>query len=327
MSRRDSYTAANAWPLKVIQLPETQAALRLGRLFPIHAQVLLTERCNLNCSWCSCANDSRRTTMPLGRLEQLVDTLQRWSCKAVTITGGGEPLMYPEIDTALDMFHRAGIEVGLVTNGYLLEKRLSRFDLDKVTWCRISCSDDRGLETHGLREAIELAVDKGPRVDWAFSYVLTKDFQPDRLADYIRYANRNSFTHVRVVSDLLDLENVVSMEQVKAEMEKRGINDSLVIYQGRKEYVRGMQQCLISLLKPVIGADGKIFPCCGAQYALEEPTLNMPDEMCMGTIDDLDDLLAHQKHFDGSICARCYYEDYNTLLNGAIHPLEHQVFV
>jgi organic radical activating enzyme len=326
-SRKASYTAASVLPLKVIQSKEIQAAATLKRYFPVHAQFIPTERCNLNCSWCSCANDTRRITASIEMVEKLVDVLSRWGCRAVTITGGGEPLMAPDIKQILTLFNGANIKIGLVSNGYLFPSRTDTEDISKLTWCRISCSDDRGLDTKGFGDAITYAVERGPNVDWAFSYVVTREFNLDRFCEYIEYANKYDFTHMRAVSDLFDLDGVIDMDIIKRDVRERGINDSKVIYQGRKEFSRGVKDCLISLLKPVIGADGKIYPCCGAQYALDEPTRNMPDELCMGTIDDLDEIFAKQLNFDGSICRRCYYGDYNKALSGLIVPLEHREFV
>lgn len=324
--RRVSYTAASSLPLKLLHSEEVLSGVRLGRVFPVHVQFTPTDRCNLKCSWCSCANDSRKTSIPLEKVRTMVGILKRWSTKAITVTGGGEPLLHPDLPAMLELFHDAGWEIGLVTNAYLFD-RLDIGSLCRLRWCRISCSDDRGLESNSLGEIVEGAVDRGPMIDWAFSYVVTKDFNAKRLAGYLAFANEHKFTHVRVVSDLLDLENVPDMDTVRHAVHLEGADDHLAIYQGRKDFTRGTKQCWISLLKPVISAEGKVFPCCGAQYSLTTPTLNMPPELCMGEIKDLDDILAHQWHFDGSICYRCYYSNYNMMLGSLLSPVEHQAFV
>ena len=324
--RRISYTAASALPLKLLHSEEALAGIRLGRIFPIHLQFTPTDRCQLRCSWCSCANDSRKTSISMERVGTMVEILSRWATKAITITGGGEPLMHPDIEEMIELFESAGWKIGLVTNAFLFD-RIGATTLRRLKWCRISCSDDRGLETRELGNIIARAVDAAPLVDWAFSYVVTAKFNPSRLADYIWFANNCNFTHVRVVSDLLDLDNVPDMDDVKKSLIARDVDDKLVIYQGRKDSTRGCKDCWISLLKPVISAAGEVFPCCGAQYALETPTLNMPPELCMGTIEDLDSILARQVPFDGSICRRCYYEQYNIILGAMLGKIEHGEFV
>lgn len=328
-TRRISYTAASALPLKVLQNPTVRAGLTLGKILPVHMQVIPTDRCNLNCAWCSCANDSRQITMSLEDMAEVVEVAKRWNTRAVTITGGGEPMMHPQISEIIHLWADAGIEIGLVSNGYLFPKKADPDALRRLKWCRISVSDDRvGLHEFGsLALAVGGAADAAPDVNWAFSYVVTKDFDADKLAFTVRLATERRFTHVRAVSNLLDLEHTPSMERVRQALRALDVDDRLVIYQGRKEYTKGAARCLISLLKPVIGADGRVFPCCGAQYALEEVTRNMSDELCMGDIGDLDAIFSEQRNFCGSVCHRCYYSMYNELLNGLTAPIEHGEFV
>jgi len=325
--KRIAYTAANALPLKVLQNETAQKGLSLGRILPVHFQFIPTDRCNLKCSWCSCANDSRQTTMSLDDVKYVVDVMKRWSTKAITCTGGGEPLMHPQIREILNLFADADIEIGLVTNAYLFESKMDYATLRRLKWCRISVSDDRDLHTNSrLIQAVDWAV-REPTVDWAFSYVCTKDFDLDRFLFAVEYATAHGFTHVRAVSDLLDLEHVPSMDSIRARVRAAGVDDSIVIYQGRKDFEKGQKRCLISLLKPVVGADGRIWGCCGVQYSKKQMSLDLPDDMCMGSIYDLDDIFAKGKHFDGSRCFRCYYSLYNNFLNQLTTPIEHGDFV
>jgi len=263
--------------------------------------------------------------LSLNQITRLVADLKYLGCEAITITGGGEPLMHPDIEDIIGVCHSAGIEVGLVSNGYLLA-RLSSKTLSQITWCRISCNDKHILESN-LLNSITYAVKKGPAVDWAFSYVVTRDFKLSTLSKYIEYANENNFTHIRIVSDLLDLENVIPMTDVKNVVLGSNLDDSRAIYQGRKSYSPGQKECLISLLKPNIGADGKIYPCCGAQYALEEPTFDYSEQMSMGSIEDIREIYEKQANFDGSVCARCYYTNYNDALSMLKSEVNHERFV
>lgn len=324
--RRMSYTAANALPLKLFHSREVMAGAATGRIYPIHLQFIPTDRCNLNCSWCSCANDTRRVSLPFPRVQRMVEILSRWATRAVTVTGGGEPLMYEHLPETFRLFRHVGWEIGLVTNAFLFD-RIDEETLKLMRWCRISCSDDRGLETRELGNIMHRAVMKAPAVDWALSYVVTRDFNAQRLAEYLEFANSHCFTHVRVVSDLLDLDNVPAMDEVRKAVQGHKVDDRLALYQGRKDYVRGQKRCLISLLKPIVSAEGRVYPCCGAQYALEEITRNMPPELCMGDIEDLDAIMAAQRHFDGSVCHRCYYENYNMVLDSLLAPVQHEAFV
>jgi organic radical activating enzyme len=259
--------------------------------------------------------------LSLSDIEFLCGDLQKLGCKSMTITGGGEPLMHPDIIKIFEVAVSYGIKIGLVTNGLLLHK-LSKSALDRLTWCRISCADERSFDQS--REIIDVAMCLGDRVDWAFSYVIGKNYDADNLNKYVKFANDHNFTHVRVVSDLCDLNNCLSMDEIKSSIHE---DDHLVIYQGRKEYDAGQERCWISLLKPLIGADGFIYPCRGVQYAHEVEDLDNPESVRMGRMENILDIYHKQIPFDGSKCHRCYYKNYNDILSQMMDKTNHLEFV
>ncbi len=316
-----SFTAANSIPVKIFKNLDLVGDLNNGYIPPIHVQLMPTNKCNLNCSFCSCKKRNKKEGLTIGQIETLCRNLKKMGCKAATVTGGGEPLMHVDISLILDSLNNHGIKIGLVTNGLLLH-RLKVDDLSKITWCRISCADERDFEK--AEDIIEVAVKCGRNIDWAFSYVVGKNFNPDNLNKYVAFANKYKFTHVRVVSDLLDLSEVKNMDEIKRAVI---VDDSLVIYQGRKEFDPGQRDCRISLLKPVVGADGFIYPCCGVQYAHQSEDLDNPETMRMGRIEDIIDIYKNQKFFNGSQCYRCYYKNYNDILGQMVGNTKHPEFI
>jgi organic radical activating enzyme len=318
MKERFSYTAASVFPLKVIQSAKSIID-EDGKIRPYHVQLNPTNVCNLSCSFCSCKNRSRKDVLPLSTVIDMMNTYKELGCKAVTITGGGEPLLHPQINEIIYAIGNIGIDIGLVTNGTVLHK-LRVFN--GITWIRISSEDTRDFDSSLLHNIAT----KNPKIDWAFSHVLSTDPNIKQIGRLVQFANEHKFTHVRIVSDLLNLKDS-SIDIVKRRLQEKGIDDSKVIYQGRKDWTKGTEKCYISLLKPVIGACKGLYPCCGAQYALETPSLDLTEEMRMGTIKDIKTIFNEQKYFDGSKCVRCYYSSYNEILGLLIQRLKHEVFV
>ena len=315
-----SYSAAGVLPVKLLR--KAREFYFGGKLAPYHAQISLTNKCNLSCGFCSCGK--RDNTQELSFMDAcgIMNDLAGLGCKGLTITGGGEPLMHREFEGFVDYVYLLGIRVGLVTNGFLLQ-HVGLEHLDKLTWCRVSASDDRDIGA--LLVSVTDAAARAPGVDWAFSYVVTKDFDPDKLEQIIRVGMDMGMTHIRVVSDLVDLDRVPDMYDVQQYMVEAGVDISRALFQGRKRFTRGAKRCLISLVKPVVGTDGRIYPCCGVQYAMEDMAGDFDERMRMDG--DIEGIYAMQASFDGSACVRCYYGQYNNLLAKIVDPLEHEEFI
>ena len=314
MEMKSSYTAADTFPIKLLLNRSVK------RLVPVHVQWIPTNRCNMRCTVCCCSARDRDLEMDLTIAQAVIQDLAGIGCEAVTITGGGEPLCHPHIQEMLSAFDLHDVEVGLVTNGMLLD-RLDENDLATLTWCRISNTDDRKFSV-AYRRTLEDAVTRGPKVDWAFSHVVSSQPNLQEIARIVEFANEHHFTHVRLVADILHARDV-DMGPVREYL--TGI-DQLVIYQPRNTPVPS-SGCVIGYVKPVIAPDFKMYHCCGVQYALDPPSMDFPQELCMGDARHLSDLYAEKRKMFKVHCARCYYESYNSVLRPLVGEIKHQKFL
>jgi len=314
---KTSFTSASAFPAKLLR---KNILSRNGKIEPVHLQISPTNKCTLNCSFCSCSARDKKVELSLEDIRSIMDKARFCGTRAVTITGGGEPLCHPDIKEIFAYISSINIKIGLVTNGTLLHK-LDEDDLAKITWCRISSADFRKF-TQGYKRRLEKTVEMGPNVDWAFSHVVGYKPSFDTIRSVIKFANKHNFTHIRLVSDLLDLDNVPPMDDIKKEL--CDLDDSKVIYQDRKDSTLGTKRCLISLLKPVVGTNGMLYPCCGTQYAQAKPGRDFGgDNMTMGSAKDIVEIYDKQKYFNGSVCKTCYYSNYNWALDIITSDIEH----
>lgn len=304
-----SYTAASTMPVKLLRQLDICVP---DRIVPVHVQFNPTNKCPLNCSYCSCKNRDKQVEMDL---ECAFSTMYQFivlGAKAITITGGGDPLAWPHINIFIENIYRK-LRVGLVTDAVLV-KNFSTLSL--LTWCRISMSAEH------LPDISNFVCSSA---DIGISYVITgkqKNTDSDNIKrlqkEYGKYV-----THIRVVEDILDSE-CTPIEEIRKEA---GPCDK-VIWQGRKRHGTGTKKCLVSLLKPNITPEGLVTPCCGVQYAGDPPDLAYTEKYSMGTIEDIRGIWEGQRFFDGSICKKCYYGDYNTVLNAAYKAgISHKEFI
>lgn len=279
-----------------------------------HLELCITNKCPLNCKYCVCKDMNKEEELLPAQVKHILNTAKSLGCRAITLTGGGEPLAHPDINEIIDYCETTNINVGLVTNGVLLDKLNS-----DVTWCRISFDSYRKLKK--IKNTINKAVKKFPKTDWAFSIVITEKLGD--LKAVVQLANKLNFTHARITNDVLNPDNEL-ME--KARKELRGI-DKKVIYQPRERTTRGAKRCLVSLLRPMIAADGKIYPCCAVQCAINGEGGSFPKQTIMGDYIELEEIITKQKYFNGSICDVCYYNHYNELLETLMADINHKEWV
>src|SRR3990167_9053877 len=88
--------------------------------------------------------------------------------RTVEITGGGNPILYPQINELITYLVNEGLEVGLITNNPL--DRITQKNLDKLTWLRISLAylDKENFFKPNNAKPINIPTIKG---DLGFSYV------------------------------------------------------------------------------------------------------------------------------------------------------------
>lgn len=77
--------------------------------------------------------------IPIEKLLEIIDDFETMGVKAVEITGGGEPLVYPKLKQFLARLAQTGLEVGLVTNGTLMSQEIADLLYEtNFQWARVS---------------------------------------------------------------------------------------------------------------------------------------------------------------------------------------------
>jgi len=104
---------------------------------PISCEIDPSNSCNLKCNFCMFGEwrEDHHEHLDMNTYISLIGNLQQMGTKSITFTGGGEPLMNPNFNTMASMAFALGFQVGLVTNGVLLNKV---DNLEKFLFIRVS---------------------------------------------------------------------------------------------------------------------------------------------------------------------------------------------
>lgn len=135
---------------KIFHHPQTLAALAEGRRSaPVHIRLKPTNTCNHHCGYCTygLGQDESRNThrepvrkndfIARSKMRELTDDLVDLGVKAVTFSGGGEPLTYQWIGEAVERLRAGGVDLSLITNGQLLQGPTAQL-FAQAKWVRIS---------------------------------------------------------------------------------------------------------------------------------------------------------------------------------------------
>lgn len=326
------------------------------RTAPIYIRIKPTNICNQRCYYCAYADNSlfderkvdRRESIPWEIMESALQEMDEMGVKAVTFSGGGEPLCYSHIIETLSMVEQLGMDYAMITNGQALQGEAAE-RLKKAKWIRISfdASKDstygsvRGVNTFNqiLANIENFAHIKDDTCVLGINCVVTKS-NAGEVYDICRLVKALGVNNIKLSPILIKEEqdnyhNEIKetvMEQIykarqKLEDEKFRIvdkysDDIALINSCKKDY----STCYIQNFFAVIAADAKVYRCHQRAYTkvgeIGDLTKKSLKEIWFSqeTIDKVN-------HFNPQKeCAfRCAFDERNKLLNDFIHMDQNHV--
>jgi len=204
--------------LKIAFHPEKISALTAGKVTaPIYARIKPINACNQDCFYC-CYHDEtyglsenfkRSDYIPFPKLAEIINDMGEMGVKAITFSGGGEPLLYPQIIEAAKLALDRGIKISLITNGQLLKNDAARI-FSNASWVRLSLDSNNDILFAKIRN-----VSVG-----AFSNTI------ENIAQFARKKRPDCELGVNIVVNHLNYEHVYEMIEI---MKKAGSDHAKVM--------------------------------------------------------------------------------------------------
>ncbi|MBF0132989.1 MAG: radical SAM protein [Magnetococcales bacterium] len=115
-------------------------------LAPVHIRIKPTNRCNHDCWYCAYKVGNlhlgeemvEADAIPQEKMYEIVEDIISIGVKAVTFSGGGEPLLYKPLPQIVERLSKGGVRVATLTNGSNLKGRMAEAFAQYGTWVRIS---------------------------------------------------------------------------------------------------------------------------------------------------------------------------------------------
>lgn len=297
--------------VKFLLHPEAVGAYVGGHPRPISTHVSPTAKCSLNCSYCSVAGRARREEIPLDVIKRYVLDLQARGLRAVILTGGGEPTMYPQINELLAWLGSRNLRCGLITNGVTTERvddgLASIFD-----WVRVSVNTFDGWQER-------LCVPRGLRRDCVvgLSAVCVGTETGTWASDVSAVADRLNATYIRLLPDCCLPEFDFCRVHRAITSFVSGSDDARFFHQDKRRAAPATAVCHQSFFRPYLSevGGGTVFPCDSVVLNTDDHKFLRRYALCKAAdvLDWLDSKI--MAHFDPrKDCTKCVFtENVDTL--------------
>jgi MoaA/NifB/PqqE/SkfB family radical SAM enzyme len=283
--------------LKVFGYPDHLAAAAGPLRAPVHVRIKPVNACNERCWYCA----YRLEDLSLGgdmsphdriaphKMDEIVDDLIAMKVKAVTFSGGGEPLIYAPLAATVRRLAAAGIKIGALTNGLALRGEVADAFAENATWIRVSIDAADG-ETYARSRRVPSAffehvlanvrafVERGSGATIGFSFIVTRENAASIFA-FCELAKRLGAQHVKlsgcvVSNDAVENDRyhdsvapIVAENIAAARALETPTFQILDHYHARGElFERPYRACPMLEYLTVIGADCSVYACQDKAY-------------------------------------------------------------
>jgi MoaA/NifB/PqqE/SkfB family radical SAM enzyme len=269
---------------------------------PIHVRIKPTNVCNHNCRYCAYRVGGLQLGkdmivsdyIPKEKMLEIIDDLNSMGVKAVTFSGGGEPLCYPYLLEAVKKLAKTKIKFSCLTNGSLLAGEVAEIFAQHATWMRISMD---GWDSASYRFYRNVPKSEFAKVinniknfkklkgkcDLGISFIVDKH-NAAHIHGFIKMAKSLGVNSVKISPCIISnsgkvnndyhktIFNTVKDQIFRAMRDFRGkdfeIFDSYHLLE--EKFSKNYKWCPYQQILPIIGADLNIYPCQDKAYNLDE---------------------------------------------------------
>lgn len=295
--------------LKIFAHPEVVKELNEFRMVaPRLVHMMWQNLCNHNCEFCAYRRTGNKNNnmfddtefIPKDKMIETLISLKKIGTKAIEITGGGEPTIYPFFKEGIEKIVELGFDIGIVSNGSKFKEEWMKIMSKNLCWARISIDSGRKEDYIRIRETTESHWHKAwetvsnlrkhgshPDFTLGVGYVVTWDNYLG-ISEGIRLAKENGAHNIRIAAAFtekgLDYYSLGSVGVKLEDMIKKTSNDiqeAIAKYQDENfkvfnlfderignisEGVQDYNFCMAKEVVCVVGGDQKVYTCCSLAF-------------------------------------------------------------
>jgi MoaA/NifB/PqqE/SkfB family radical SAM enzyme len=284
--------------LKAFQFADRLQQMGDGQIpAPIHVRIKPTNTCNHDCWYCAYRTGDlelgedmvEADSIPETKMFEIVDDVVEMGVKAVTFSGGGEPLLYKPLPEVIRRLGAAGIKLGCLSNGSNLQGKFADAIAEHVTWIRISIDawDDesytksRGAKPGSFTKLLQNMRDfdaRGSDCVVGVSLIIGKD-NHDHVYDLCREFKNLGVKHVKLSAAVVSnnvaennayhepfMESVLSEAKRATELESDNFKVVNHFHALSDRFDKPYSRCPSLKVMTVIGGDQNVYTCQDKAY-------------------------------------------------------------
>ena len=285
--------------LKIIHFPDKLKSFRKGVISaPIYVRVKPINLCNHHCWWCVYHAPEMsqmhkemevRDRIPKDKLIELLDDFADIGVKALTFSGGGEPLIHPDIVQVMQHTLDNGIDLSIITNGSMLKGERAEV-LAHAKWVRVSMDYSCADELHRFRHVDGKQFNE--IIDNIRNFAKIKHWSCDLYVNFIVHADNCSrlFTFSSLLKEC-GVQNVrfspmwvspgfheyhrkiavqvqEQLDQIRDKLADKNfsVNTTYDLMSSAHNSFRTYHRCYFMQIVPVVGADLNVYACHNKAY-------------------------------------------------------------
>lgn len=277
-------------PYKIFNFSDKLQAIKSNTVTsPICVRIKPFNGCPHKCGFCVYNPEfagmhelcNRTDMIPIGKMLEILNDLHDMGVKSIILSGGGEPLMHPQIKRILDRICEHGFEWAVITNGQQILKHVEYLQYAK--WVRVSSdywdgdsfAKSRGLQNKKLNEILDgIHVLSETKCEVGINYIISEESYLGifEAAAMFFAEGASNIRYCPVWLDNLqeyhkDIEWLTKQEIDRAI--KMFDNHDFRVYDGynldfkdRRDY----DSCVWQQIVPVIAADQMVYRCHNTSY-------------------------------------------------------------
>jgi len=265
--------------IKILSCYDRIKQISKGKIpLPKTIEFFVSNRCNHNCIDCHSKVLHRLNPkfLKLKKFKEIIDEISRVGVEGIEISGGGEPLLHPDIIEMIKYSNSKRIKVGLITNGINIKREMIRplisnllfirFALDaadRETYQKIHGQDDYTTLLNNIRILVREQKRDGSKVSIGLKFLASKINYKEILkasilakelkVDYIRFRRIRSSIYELSDSELKEVDNLMKKANV--------LNSNKFQILDSTQHLPLETKCYLTPLHPCIDASGEVYLC------------------------------------------------------------------